>query len=141
MNNYMITFSDESEAIEVVVVKVPEKYTNRYIYGDTAPDVELVTFPNIYINRLPDNITSTEELAKYTASIIYDEYGDMTLNEMAATLTSNTPDDFLEKIKGLSAKYDMYITNINNGDEDMYEKLDKMIQDFYSEVNLVKDED
>lgn len=140
MSNYMMTFSDESELIEVVVVKAPEKYVKRFIYGDTAPGVELVTFPNIYINRLSDEIKTTEDLAKLVANVVYDEYGDMTLAEMTATLIQNTPDMFLEKMKELSSKYDAFTTAIGNGDE-VYDKMDKMIQKFYEDVNLVKDEE
>ena len=139
MSQFMLSFSDESEVIELVLIKAPEKYLNRFIYGDEADGVTLVTYPNIYINNLSDDITDMDTLCDYVANITYD--GDdinMTQKELAVTLKENSPDNFLTEIKELNTQYSSYMKDIYEG-KDKYQEMDDYIQSWYSKNNLVRD--
>ena len=139
MKNFMLSFIDESEAIEIVLIEVPKELSQRYIYGDTAKDVYIATFPNVYIKNLPEDVVNTSSLISLTAKEVLADNSliKLSLEELVENITTNTPVDFFEKMQKLSKGYEALMSNLT---DESYERLDTFINDFYEEVNLVKDD-
>lgn len=142
ITNYALSFADESDAIEVVLIIVPENLRNKFIYNDDAEGVELVTYPNIYFKTLSPEIKTMPQLAKLVAEAVSDNGYIVNAEDMTASIIANTPNDYLLQMRELSEGYESLVTKIATSDMDnndpLYEELNTFISNFYKKIDLVE---